>query len=270
MYLKQVILNFIKGIFIGIGALLPGLSGGALAAIFGVYEPIINFASNLKQDFKKNIIFFIPIGLGGLSGVLLLSHALSYLLENYLPEVSVFFIGSMLGVFPSLVKQSGLYGRKKYHLVISITVAIMSFILINYMMNSVVGISIKDSFLTWIVSGGIIGLGVTFPGLSPSNFLMFFNLYQPLNTAISTLNLSIIIPVALGGIIIIMLTSRLVVFLLKISYATVYHVILGLVVTSTVMIFPKTLGNITIMIFCFITGILIGYLMSNIEKKLKM
>lgn len=47
------ILRFIKGIFIGSGFILPGVSGGALAAVFGVYERIISFLAHITRDFKK-------------------------------------------------------------------------------------------------------------------------------------------------------------------------------------------------------------------------
>ena len=57
------IIRFIKGMFIGTGAILPGVSGGALAAVFGIYERMIEFLANLWKDFWKNVLFFIPFGL---------------------------------------------------------------------------------------------------------------------------------------------------------------------------------------------------------------
>ena len=56
--------RFVKGMLIGSGAILPGVSGGALAAVFGIYEKMIAFLSDLRKDFVKNVIFFIPVGLG--------------------------------------------------------------------------------------------------------------------------------------------------------------------------------------------------------------
>ena len=51
------ILRFVKGIFIGSGFILPGVSGGALAAVFGVYERIISFLAHITRDFKARLIF---------------------------------------------------------------------------------------------------------------------------------------------------------------------------------------------------------------------
>lgn len=264
--MKNSTINFIKGIFIGMGALLPGLSGGALAAIFGIYEPLINAFSNIKKDFKANVKFFLPIALGGVFGVFILSHALSYLLVYNLAEISIFFVGCMLGIFPSLIKQAGAKGRQPIHIVLTVFVAIGSFLLLSNTFeptSSTSPATIGTS--TWVASGGIVGLGLTFPGLSPSNFLMYLNLYQPLNEAISNLNFGIIIPVAIGGLVSVILTAKLVAYLLRVAYAVVYHVILGLVLTSTVMIVPRNFySGLTIAIW-LIAGLSVGTIMSRLE-----
>jgi len=263
-------INFIKGIFIGMGAVLPGLSGGALAAIFGIYEPIINFIANFRKDTKTQLKFLLPVLGGGLVGVFLLSHALSYLLEFHLAEVSIFFVGCMLGIFPALVKTAGRGGRKPVHLVVAIAVAVLSFLIFStafgstrYTRTSAIGPG------TYIVSGGIIGLGITFPGLSPSNFLMYLGLYQPINEAISQLNFSVLIPVTIGGILSILLTAKLVSWLLKVAYTMVYHVILGLVLTSTVIIIPRNFNSPVVIAVWLIAGLTVGMTMSRFEERKK-
>ena len=266
--MKNLSLNFIKGVFIGMGAILPGLSGGALAAIFGIYEPLINALSNIKKDFKENIKFFIPVVFGGVFGVFILSHALSYLLEHNLAEVSIFFVGCMLGIFPSLIKQASAKGREPIHTVLTIGVAIASFLLLSNAFSSTA--STRHAVTgtgTWVASGGIIGLGITFPGLSPSNFLMYLNLYQPLNEAISDLNFTILIPVAIGGLVSVILTAKLVAYLLKVAYAIVYHIILGLVLTSTVMIIPKEFNSNLMTGLCLTAGLSVGIVMCRLEDK---
>ena len=83
--------RFLVGILIGSGFIVPGVSGGALAAIFGIYERIIGFLANLTKNFKENILYFIPVGLGALFGIVLFSFGVSYLLANYATIVSWFF-----------------------------------------------------------------------------------------------------------------------------------------------------------------------------------
>jgi len=249
------------------GAVLPGLSGGALAAIFGIYEPLIDALSNIKKDFKANVKFFLPVIFGGILGIYILSHALSYLLENNLAEISIFFVGCMLGVFPALIKQAGAKGREPIHIVITVFVAIGSFLILSSTFGTTSTTSRSAiSIGTWVASGGIVGLGLTFPGLSPSNFLMYLNLYQPLNEAISNLNLAIIIPVAIGALISVLLTARLVAYLLRVAYAVVYHIILGLVLTSTVMIVPRNFNSNLIIALWLVAGLTVGTLMNRLEQ----
>lgn len=72
-----------KGLVIGIGAIVPGVSGGSLAVILGLYERLTNAIGDISKDFKKNILFFLPIALGGIVGVLAFSRIMKYLLENH-------------------------------------------------------------------------------------------------------------------------------------------------------------------------------------------
>jgi len=90
--------RFLVGILIGSGFIVPGVSGGALAAIFGIYERIIGFLANLTKNFKENVLYFIPVGLGALFGIVLFSFGVSYLLANYATIVSWFFVGGILGL----------------------------------------------------------------------------------------------------------------------------------------------------------------------------
>jgi len=200
--------------------------------------------------------------------VFILSHALSYLLENNLAEVSIFFVGCMLGIFPNLVKQAGAKGRDLIHIVLTVGVAIASFLILSNTFVSTASTShAAISTGTWVASGGIIGLGITFPGLSPSNFLMYLNLYQPLNEAISHLDFTILIPVAIGGLVSVILTAKLVAYLLRVAYAVVYHIILGLVLTSTVMIVPREFNSNLMIALWLIAGLSVGIVMSRMDAK---
>lgn len=67
------LLRMMKGMMIGSGAILPGVSGGALAAVFGLYEPLIVFLSDITNDFVKRVMYFLPVGVGGILGVFVLA-----------------------------------------------------------------------------------------------------------------------------------------------------------------------------------------------------
>ena len=67
-----------KGAMVGIGAIVPGFSGGVLAVVFGIYEPMIRFLGNLRVKFWENVRYFLPVGIGGIIGVVAFSAVVDY------------------------------------------------------------------------------------------------------------------------------------------------------------------------------------------------
>ena len=104
--------RLIKGVIIALGFILPGVSGGVLASILGLYERIISFLAHLSKDFVKNVLFFIPVGIGGILGIALFSAPLEYLLEHYQVPVLWAFTGTIVGTLPSLFSESTQKSRR--------------------------------------------------------------------------------------------------------------------------------------------------------------
>lgn len=192
------LLRFIKGMFIGSGFILPGVSGGALAAIFGIYERMIQFLANVTKNFKENIRFFLPVGLGAIVGIVLLSFGVSFLLGNYETIILWFFVGCIVGTVPSLWRDAGKEGRTPREWLIFITSFIGGCAFI-YWVNGAIGGAVEQNFVTWMIAGGLISLGTIVPGLSPSNFIVLMGMYQAMADGFKTLNLSVIIPIGTGS-----------------------------------------------------------------------
>lgn len=124
--------RFIVGIFVGSGFILPGVSGGALAAIFGIYERIIQFLANITKNFKQNVLYFIPVGLGAVSGIILFSFGVSFLLNRYETIALWFFIGCIVGSAPALWREAGKKGRTTQDYIVLVTSFILGFILLKF------------------------------------------------------------------------------------------------------------------------------------------
>lgn len=267
------ILRFVKGLFIGSGFILPGVSGGALAAVFGIYERIISFLAHITKDFKKNVMFFIPVGLGGIVGVFLLSFAVSFFLGTYEVQILWFFVGCIIGTIPALWKQAGKKGRKNKHiniLVISFFLS-LAFLLFGEQMLS--GGQVPQNIFTWAIAGALIGLGVIVPGLSPSNFLVYMGMYKDMADGVKNLDLAVIIPIMIGAAACVLLLSKLMDYVFSRAYAGLFHAILGIVFASTIIIVPRnfnylSLGVIVCILMC-IAGAALGYWMSALEDKYK-
>lgn len=266
------LLRFIKGMFIGSGFILPGVSGGALAAVFGIYERLIRFIANITKDFRRNFLFFLPVGLGGLFGMFLLSFAVSYFLGAYEAQILWFFIGCILGTLPTLWQQAGKQGRRGLHLGILAASAVLGFAFLQYGSGKIGG-AVPQNLATWLLAGGIIGLGVIVPGLSPSNFLVYMGMYKPMADGIKTLDFAVLLPLGVGAVLVVLCLSKLMNYVFSRAYAGLFHFIFGVVIASTVMIVPTNFnylsaGTLVCAALCA-AGVALGRWMSRLEERYK-
>lgn len=274
--------RLIKGIIIALGFILPGVSGGVLASILGLYERIIGFLANLSKDFWKNVLFFLPVGIGGIIGIALFSAPLEYLLAHYQIPVLWAFAGTIVGTLPTLWEEAThSRSRDKQDWIILLTTFILSSLFL-YFLNDLVG-KISANPLSFILAGSLIALGILVPGLSPSNLLLIMGLYSPMLKGFKSLDLlGVFLPIAVGGALTMILFSKAMDFALKNYHSRVYHFILGLVISSTLLIIipnPRnaesisytniTLTTSIITFLLFVAGIGLGFWMTKLEERLK-
>ena len=269
---REWFLRFVKGMFIGSGFILPGVSGGALAAIFGIYERIISFLAHITKDFKENVRFFLPIGLGGVTGVFLLSFGVSFLLGTYEVMIMWFFVFCIVETVPPLWKEAGREGRSNRDIMILIGSFVAGYLFL--WQGSSLFSEVQQNFWTWLIAGGLIGLGMIVPGLSPSNFLIYMGMYKAMSDGIKELNFSVIVPIGIGGIVTVLGLSKMMDYIFSKAYAQLFHFILGIVFASTVMIIPTDYAGFTGMNYVasfllLLAGIALGAWMSRLEEKYK-
>lgn len=272
-----------KGIGIGIGFILPGLSGGVLAVIFGMYEIILRFLADMRRKFLEHVRFFIPLGIGGLIGIFLFSKVVSVALDQYAAQAVSLFLGFVAGTFPSLYRKAGVKGRKNQDLALMIGLALIFGAVMVFVGERELA-KLPANFGTWLLSGALIGLGVIVPGMSPSNFLLYFGLYDKMTTGISRLDFAVMVPILIGFFICIFLLAKIVEYLFERYFSTMYHLILGLVIGSTwAIIFteivphlqkelvqPSGLGFGPALLLCllfFALGTLVSWLFSKVEDR---
>jgi putative membrane protein len=261
-------LRFFKGAIIGIGFIIPGVSGGALAAVFGLYEKIISFIAHLSHEFWKNVLFFIPVGLGALAGIIGLSYPLSFGLDRLETPILWAFVGCILGTMPPLWKKAGLKGRRKSHLLIMAVSAVIGFV-VFYAISAYSLDSLKPSVPVWLLGGAVVGLGIIVPGLSSAAVLIFMGLYRPLLEVFKVFDLRALIPLGLGVAACLLLFSKALNALFERAYTGLFHVILGVVIASMLMIVPfhaaYTVPLALACVGCFVVGAAVGYWMSALE-----
>ncbi len=252
---RTYLLSFFKGALIGVGAILPGVSGGVLCVAFGVYEPMIAFLSHPLQSFKKNYRLLIPIIIGGLVGFVLLAKAVELFLATSAAAAMALFCGLICGTIPELMHQSAVADRQKGWTALIIAL-IASFIFFQILDRGVVG-TLEANFAWYIFCGVIWGLSMVIPGLSSSSILLFMGLYQPMAQGIGNLDFQVLLPLAAGFIITVAVSAKIVNRVIERYYAVFSKVILGFVISSVLMIVPTSFANATqvaVSLLCFIAG----------------
>ena len=265
------IIRFIKGALIGVGAILPGISGGVLCVVFGFYRPLMEFLSNPIRGIKTKFWFFLPVVLGGLTGMLGLARLVELMFEKTPYPAVWLFIGLVVGTLPSLFREAGQKGRGRTGW-IWLAVGFFMTILWMYALKSTVSITVTPSLAWWIICGLLWGVGFIVPGMSPSSFFIYLGLYQPMTKGIADLNMGVILPILLGALVSVVLFARAMRFLINNAYPSVFHAIFGIVTASTIAIIPTDAPygtfDIAIYLGCFLAGGAFAYFMERLSDKL--
>lgn len=250
----------LAGLLIGIGIVLPGVSGGVIAVILNVYDKIIFALNNFYEDKKSNAIFLFKIFLSVIVGTILSANLLSFFFEKYLVEVSYLFIGLVIGTVPLLINNYNEKCNKPLNYSILIIIMSITIILSIYLKGNFVNNS--NSSLLLFLSGFLFALGKVVPGLSSSVLLNLIGKYDlflllfsnPINFIVMKRNEFFMILV--GLLVGVFLSLKLMSFCLKNYYSITYSIIIGFVVGSVTVMYPGIVSFVGILFF--IIGIVLS------------
>ncbi len=266
----EIIMRLIHGAFIGLGAVLPGISGGVLCVVFGVYRPIMELLSHPFKAIKKHAKLLIPVVIGIGVGFLAISKLLGFLLNKY-PDPSVcLFVGLIAGMLPSLFREAGQKGRSKGSF-ISLGICFVVVLALLLGLNAV-NVKIEPNFGWYIFCGFCIALSVIAPGMSFSTLLMPLGLYTPLVEGIGNLDFSVLIPAGIGGLITVILLAKAIDTLMNRHYSVAFHGIIGIVIAATIVIIPfksfaSGIKEAVINIVCIAAGVVIALVLDEFNSK---
>ena len=267
----QFIFRVLQGALIGLGAVLPGISGGVLSVIFGIYKPIMELLSNPFKNFKTHVPKLIPVIIGGVIGFLGVANILSFFLEKY-PDPSVcVFIGLITGMLPSLFREAGEQGRSKgSYISMAVCMCVIFTLLIGLQMTS---IEVAPNFFWYLFCGFCLALSIIAPGMSFSTLLMPLGLYTPFIDGIGHFDMGILIPGGIGALVTVICLAKAVNALFDNYYSIAFHGIIGIVIAATVMIIPfsgfTSTGTALVNGVCIIIGILVALALDKFNSRVK-
>lgn len=250
--MKEKLTLVIKGFLIGVANIIPGVSGGTLAITLGIYEKLIGAISHFFKNLKENIKFIIPIGIGAVLSILLLSRVISFCLKEYTLATILFFIGLILGGIPLLNKKI----KGHYKNVSNIIIFLLSFgfvivlsVLKGENVVSFANMNIINYIMLFLV-GVVAAATMIIPGVSGSFVLMLLGYYKPIVDTIGALtkfnniwqNIMILVPFGIGVLVGIVAISKLLEFLFKKYEVKTYFGVMGFITASIITIFTGAEG----------------------------
>lgn len=262
----KFILDFGKGVLIGAGAILPGISSGVLCVIFGIYEKLLDSVLNFFTDIRKNFKFLFPIVLGGIAGIILFSKILQFLLYKYPLQTKSIFIGLILGGVVLLFKDINKKEKFKIKNLLYLFIALAIGITIVYIENKLGVKAIENVNCVYlIISGFLMSIGIVVPGVSNTIILMLLGVYSLYLSSVSTLYLPVLIPMLIGVILGSLLFMKIIKYLLDKFYIQTMFLIIGFTLGSVFILFPEivSLKESVIFIVCILFGYYIMKLVNN-------
>ena len=279
MSLNNRSILFLKGMAMGISDLIPGISGGTIALLLGIYKDFISslksinyksFIYLVRLDFKKlnnqlNLCFLLPVFFGILSSIFIFSSLISFLLLDYKVLLFSFFFGLIF--FSSIRLITSLKPTSTFDF---FTVFVGLVIGLSFFFVS--SLSTSNSIFSIFLAGFIAISAMLLPGISGSYILLILGKYEFMLDSISSFNWINILIFSLGAITGILSFSKMIHYLLKNYYKSTIFFLSGLMMGALNKVWPWQLDNKIVLpegdiVMPFIIFIISGIISYNLKSE---
>ena len=279
--MMQHLFFILAGILFGLANVIPGVSGGTMAVVFGVYERLIGILSDPIKGIKKEWKFLIVFGLGAGIGILAFGKLMNWVLERYPAQAAMFFIGVILGSLPMLFRNAFMPGGKGAKVQINAPTVIAFLIGLGIMIpmilagntgeakaaakaSAALGSVNVGQVLLMLVYGAVASATMIIPGISGSFVMLLLGVYGKIIAAVAALTssqigsaITLLLPFGIGVVLGLVFCSKLIKYLLKNHPAVTYAAILGFVIGSIGCVFPGFKSLDLAGIIAMIAGIIV-------------
>jgi putative membrane protein len=243
--LRNFIILAIKGFLMGAANVIPGVSGGTMALILGIYEELINAIRSINLKFLRLITilnikealssvpwpFLVPVGLGVLLATFSLAEVLSWLLDRYPVIVWSFFFGL-------IVSSAITVGRVIKQWRIPTIVAIAVGTIAAYGLFGVIPVSTPNAPWFIFVSGFIAICAMILPGISGAYILVLLGKYHYILEALNNKDFFTLFIIGAGALVGLISFAQILGWLLKRYYDLTMAILIGLMCGSLRKIWP--------------------------------
>src|SRR5699024_9493831 len=264
--------NIYRGLLMGASDVIPGVSGGTIALLLGIYDRLIEAINGLfSREWKKHLSFLVPLGIGVAIAIFSLAKLIVWLQNNYPAPLHFFFLGLILGVLPYLFTHAKVSETFKptHYIILAVGAVLIGSI---EFMDVSAGQTIIENRSTMIYvylffSGFLASAAMILPGISGSMIMLVIGAYLTIMNAIKNLYLDVIFVTGIGIAIGIFTMSRLIAYFLQKYHTGTFACVIGFVIGSLVIVFPGWPGSTNMMlmsIVTFATGFILVYLLGKV------
>lgn len=258
-----------KGLIVGGTMLIPGVSGGSMAMILGIYDRLISALSSFAKSKRKNTVYLAIFVLGAILGMVLLAKPLEALMTRYPKPVMFFFMGAVTGSVPMIFSKAKVK-KPSWKSFIYLAIGISCVVAISYIPQGLLGDTgfTFTGILVLFLAGIVAAIALVLPGISVSHMFLMLGIYNKILEIISFKNtgdILFLLPLAAGMVIGIIASAKLLERAMNNYPEQTYLVILGFLIASVIDVFPglPAGGEIIICILLFAAGLLAIYFLSR-------
>lgn len=268
---EKLLSSLIKGFVIGGTMTVPGVSGGTMAILLGIYDDLIGSVNRVWKDGGRNFVFLLVVAFGGGVGLLTCSGFLLNLLEKYPLYCGYFFVGAVGGGIPLLISSAGIRKIRSVNLLWPL-LGLGLVLGIGRLPTGVFQMEVGGGLGFWFVQflcGLLLAIALILPGISVSHMLLILGLYECIMEAVREFRFLSLLPLMLGVGVGILFFSKYLEKAMKKAPQVTYLVILGFVVASLFQICPKIpkMGELWSSVLCLGLGFLITFYLAKKEMR---
>ena len=266
--------NIYRGLVMGATDVIPGVSGGTIAVLLGIYDQLIAAINGIfSKEWKKHLGFLIPLGIGIVTAIFTLARLMEWLLINHPVPTFYFFLGLIIGVLPLLFNVADAKSTFKTKHIIILTIGVIligSMLFLNDNEGTIITTRTMSTYVLLFFSGILGSAAMILPGISGSFILLLIGVYPTIISAISNFEFDVIIVTGFGILVGIISMSKVINYLFNHYRTGTFAAIIGMVIGSIGVVFPGWPTStllVFISILTFAAGLTAAYVLGRVEYK---